>query len=424
MLRFGRLALGRPHLAVLRCVRLCSSSVVPHGSMTAAIHADALDADPLGWMHSTDRDVSPPLSLSTTFTCAAPGTHGHVYSRISNPTRERCESLLAAVEGTPHSTAHAVLYASGLAATFGILSQLLPRRVAIKGGYHGTHLVVAQLQRLSLGARFATIPLPAASDAAAVLQPGDVVWLETPRNPDCVVADVEAYVEAARAIGSVHVIVDGTFAPPPLQRPLTLGADVVMHSTTKYLAGHSDAIGGALCVADCELATRLREDRTAAGSTPGALEVWLLMRSLRTLHLRVQRQSETATALAAWLESAVDADPSSHALAGLVASVWHPSLASSASHTIACRQMVGGFGGCFALELICSEAAQALPAELKLWRDATSLGGVESLIEWRRKYDDSISPRLLRCSVGLEEAEHLKNDLERAILAVSNDKPR
>ena len=193
-------------------------------------------------------------------------------------------------------------------------------------------------------------------------------------------ADIAAYVAAAREVGGVRVVVDGTFAPAPLQRPLTLGADVVMHSTTKYLAGHSDALGGALCVGDAELAAALRDDRAALGSQPGAMETWLLLRSLRTLHLRVARQSATAAALAEWLHRAASGE-AGHPLSGVVAAVAHPSLPSDPSHAVAAKQMDGG-GGCFALELSTEEAAKALPAELALFRDATSLGGVESLIEW------------------------------------------
>jgi len=237
--------------------------------------------------------------------------------------------LLGAIEGTPSSPARAVLYASGLAATFGALSRLLPSRVAISGGYHGTHQVLEQLQRISGGANCNPIPLPTPEDAAAVLREGDVVWLETPRNPDCHVADVAAYADAARELGGVRVVVDSTFAPPPLQRALTLGADIVMHSTTKYLAGHSDAIGGALCVRDAALASELRADRSAVGSTPGALEVWLLMRSLRTLHLRVERQSATAAELAHWLDRAVRRE-AGHPLAG------PPTHAHWASHCYCC----------------------------------------------------------------------------------------
>lgn len=283
---------------------------VPLGSSTAALHADARAG--AGW--DPGRDVAPPLSMTTTFVCAPEGGGGgegrYCYSRMANPTRERAEALLAAVEAAPDQRGgevQSVLYASGLAAAYAALAALLPARVAISGGYHGTHLVLRQLRRLSGGARFEAVPLPPPGGVAAALQAGDVLWLETPRNPDCRVADVEAYAAAARAVpgGAARVVVDATFAPPPVQRPLTAGADVVMHSSTKYLCGHSDAMGGALCVTDAALAAQLREERTAMGSTPGNLECWLLLRSLRTLHLRVQRQCETATALVAWLHAAV-----------------------------------------------------------------------------------------------------------------------
>ena len=402
-------------MAMRRFVRGLASRAppIPPGSATAAVHADSHVP------FSTDFDVSPPLSLSTTFTCPEDG-EGHVYSRISNPTRDRVEALLGAIESSSSSLAHAVLYSSGSAATFGALARLLPRRVAIAGGYHGTHNVLSQLQRISGGALCETIPLPSPSGVgASPLRAGDVLWLETPRNPDCNVSDIAAYVEAAKAVGGLRVVVDGTFAPPPLQRPLSLGADMVMHSTTKALSGHSDALGGALCVRDASLAGELRTDRTALGSTPGAMEVWLLQRSLRTLHVRVQRQSATASALAAWLHAATDGSQPSHPLNGHVLSVRHPSLPSDPSHVVAAAQMQGGYGGVLAIELTSEAAARALPAALSLFRDATSLGGVESLIEWRRKYDDAVSPRLLRLSVGMEEVEHLQADLQRAITQVS-----
>lgn len=344
-----------------------------------------------------------------------------MYSRISAPTRSRCETLLGAVEGTAGNPAHAVLYSSGLAACFAALSRLLPRRIAISGGYHGTHLVISQLRRLSGSVNFESVQLPTPDGIASELSEGDVIWLETPINPTCDLQDIAAYVAAARSVGGIHVVVDGTFAPPPLQRPLELGAKVVLHATTKYLAGHSDVVGGALCVSEVELAKKLREDRTALGSIPGNLETWLLMRSLRTLHVRVQHQSRTASELACWLYSATTSGNSSiHPLHGLVHAVHHASLPSHPSHALALQQMPGGFGGCFALELATEKAARALPGALTLFRNATSLGGVESLIEWRRKYDKAISPLLLRVSVGLEERQHLQADLEKAILKVSN----
>ncbi|CAE7037803.1 unnamed protein product [Symbiodinium natans] len=317
------------------CTAACSLSSL-RGTATAAVHADTLaveeEAMP-AWAFSTAEDVAPPLSLSTTFTVPDSG-QGHIYSRISAPTRSRCETLLGSIEGSEEQPAHAVLYSSGLAAAFALFAHFLPTRVFISGGYHGTHQVLGQLQKISVGGRCKCEPLPSPGELASSLKSGDLIWLETPLNPSCDVADIKAYVAAARGCPGVHVAVDGTFAPPPLQRPLLLGADAVMHATTKSLAGHSDALGGAVCVASAEVADQLRKDRMALGSTPGSLEVWLLLRSLRTLHLRVQRQSATATLLAEWLQLATAGD-TSHALSGLIHAVHHPSLKTHPNHAVA-----------------------------------------------------------------------------------------
>lgn len=384
-----------------------------------AIHADVL-AEKLGLdvEFSTAEDVAAPMSLSTTFLTRDSGG-GHIYSRDSTPTRNRAEFVLGSLEGTEEAPVEAILYSSGLAASFAILSRYLPKRVFITGGYHGVHQVISQLQRISDGSRFQKLLLPPVATAAEVLQPGDVVWIETPLNPTCEVRDIAGYVAAARQVEDVKVVVDGTFAPPPLQRPLALGADAVMHSVTKYLAGHSDALGGAVCVRDPKVAEELRKDRCEMGNTPGSMEAWLLLRSLRSVHVRVERQSASAAQLAKWLHGATPGGDPSHPLAGLVHAVHHPSLPSDPGHALARTQMPGGFGGCFALELTTEKAAFALPSKLSLFRAATSLGGVESLIEWRRRWDPAISPLLLRVSVGLEEPELLQMDLQKAILSVS-----
>jgi cystathionine gamma-synthase len=285
----------------------------------------------------------------------------------------------------------AVVYASGQAATTAALLHLRPRRVAIgRGGYHGTHLALGALAALGV----AKVPLD------ADLGEGDLVWLETPRNPTAEIQDIALHAERARAAGA-RLLVDGTFATPVLQKPLLYGADLVMHSMTKFLSGHSDALGGVLVARDPALAARLREERTVTGAVPGALETWLVLRGVRTLGVRVRHQSETATRLAAWLE-------------GKVARVWHPSLASHPGHALAKKQMRGP-GPMLAIELETEEAARELPRHLRLFRDATSLGGVESLVEWRRKVDPEASPTLLRLSVGLEDADDLLADLERGI---------
>lgn len=343
---------------------------------TLALHADeGVERTP---------DVAPPIHVSTTY--AADNADGLVYARAEHPTRRRLEAVLGALEG-----GHAVVYASGQAAATAALLHLRPRRVAVaRGGYHGSHAAIDALAPLGVE----KVPLD------APLGRGDLVWLETPRNPTCELQDVAAHAARARAAGAT-CLVDGTFATPVLQRPLALGADLVHHSATKLLAGHSDALMGVLVTRDPAVAERLRAERTVSGAVPGALETWLALRGLRTLGLRVRRQTETATALAAWLEPRV-------------ARVWHPSLPSHPGHALARTQMSGP-GPILSIELASEAAARALPRHLALFRDATSLGGVESLVEWRRKHDPEAPPTLLRLSVGLEDPEDLVADLARGL---------
>ncbi len=346
---------------------------------TAALHADA-GLEPAA-------DVAPPLHVATTF--EADNAEGLVYARNQQPTRERLEAVLAALEG-----GEAVTYASGQAASVAALLHFQPRRVAIaRGGYHGTHAAIESLRPFGV----AIVPLD------APLERGDVVWIETPKNPTCELQDVAAHAARAHAAGA-HLVVDGTFATPVLQQPLALGADAVMHSMTKFLSGHSDALGGVLAVPTKEVAEALRVARTTVGSVQGALEAWLTLRGLRTLGIRVRRQTETATTLASWLERRVPR-------------VWHPSLSSHPGHEL-CRRQMRGPGAILALELATEEAARALPKHLELFRDATSLGGVESLVEWRRKHDPEAPPTLLRVSVGLEDPADLVADLEQGLARV------
>lgn len=342
---------------------------------TLALHADA-GLEPAS-------DVAPPIHPSTTFDAA--NDEGLVYARNDQPTRRRLEAVLGALEG-----GSAVVYASGQAATTAALLHLLPRRVAIAaGGYHGTQAAVDALARLGVE----KVPLD------SPLSAGDLVWLETPRNPTCEVFDIAAHAARAHAAGA-RLVVDGTFATPVLQQPLALGADLVMHSTTKFLAGHSDALGGVLVARDPALADALRQARAVSGAVPGALETWLTLRGVRTLSLRVRAQTATATRLAEWL-------------APRVARVWHPSRPDHPGHALAARQMRGP-GPVLSFELDSEAAARALPGRLRLFRDATSLGGVESLVEWRRKHDPEAAPTLVRVSVGLEDPADLIADLERA----------
>ena len=343
---------------------------------TLALHADA-GLEPTA-------DVAPPIHVSTTFEAGAPG--GFFYAREDQPTRRRLEAVLSALEGGT-----AVVYASGQAATFAALLQLRPARVAIaRGGYHATHAAIAQLG-------LPEVPLD------APLGPGDLVWLETPKNPTCELADVAAHAARARAAGA-RVAVDSTFATPVLQSPLALGADLVMHSSTKFLAGHSDALGGVLVARDPALGKALHDARTVTGAVMGSLETWLTLRGVRTLSLRVKRQSDTATRLAAFLEPRV-------------VRVWHPSRPSHPGHALAQAQMRGG-GPMLAVELSTEARAKALPAALRLFGDATSLGGVESLAEWRKKYDPEAPPGLVRLAVGVEDPDDLERDLAEGLAKV------
>lgn len=348
---------------------------------TLAIHADdGIDPTP---------DVAPPIHMSTTFDAENPA--GLLYSRFDQPTRQRLEAVLGALDG-----GHAVTYASGLAAATAAISVLTPRRVAIaKGGYFGCQAAIDSFVPWGL----AKVPLE------APLEHGDLVWIETPLNPTCEVQDIAAHAARAHAAGAL-LLVDGTFATPVLQRPLDLGADLVLHSTSKYLAGHSDALGGVLVARDLDVARRLRDGRSIAGAVPGALEVWLTLRGVRTLALRVRHQTATATRLAAALEPKV-------------ARVWHPSLTSHPGHAVAARQMRGP-GPMLSIELATERQARELPKRVSLFREATSLGGVESLIEWRRRLDVDASPRLLRVSVGLEDADDLADDLLAGVDAVKD----
>jgi cystathionine gamma-synthase len=397
---------------------------------TLAIHVDSLKhhlppsqkADP----YTHDYDIAPPIGVTTTFENQPGG--GHIYARMSNPTRDRCEDVLAAIDsgnGTlgPAST-KALLYSSGLAAAHAVFHALASDgklRVAIDGGYHATHMLLEEMKS-AMGSGLEVMPLPNLSNGEGPDQTGlrsaDLIWLETPRNPACDIYDIEAYVRAAKAVGA-RVCVDSTFAPPPVQRPLGLGADITMHSTTKGLAGHSDAMGGALLVADQDLFLKLKRQRTVIGSTPGSLEVWLLLRSLRSLHVRVERACANASGVARYLHESIE--DTNHPLHGLVHCVCHPSLPSDPGHEIARRQMGEGlFGTALAVLLSSETAAKALPANLRLFKNATSLGGVESLVEWRRKYDDKVDARLLRFSIGLEHEADLCADLTRAIQLVSS----
>jgi len=228
------------------------------------------------------------------------------------------------------------------------------------------------------------------------------VLLESPQNPRNEFYDYDAWVE--RRADGAYVAVDATFAPPPLQFPLKHGVDIVMHSSTKYLGGHSDMLGGVLTVTDKTMAKELAHERTVAGWNMGSLETWLLLRSLRTLEVRVLKQSATATALATWL--AAKREPELE----IVDQVFHTSVPGTVGHGVAQRILKGG-SACFAVHFKSLHHARLVCMHIKLFVNATSLGGVESLIEWRYPIDSTVSPTLVRISVGLEDLEDLKSDM-------------
>lgn len=245
--------------------------------------------------------------------------------------------------------------------------------------------------------------------AAADLRPGDLVHLETPLNPYGTASSIAEYAARAHAAGAL-LSVDATFAPPPLQNPFLHGADYVVHSATKYLGGHSDLLGGVLVTQDAAAAALLREERCYIGSVMGGLEAWLGLRSVRTLELRVERQSASATRLAGWLQALARSDG---VVGAVVKDVTHASLQVQEPWLVS--QMPRGFGPVFAIRTGTKEQAKTLPSRLRYFLHATSLGGVESLIEWRAMSDATVDPTVVRVSVGCEAWEDLRDDLERGL---------
>ena len=378
-----------------------SSAPSPHPE-TTAVHAGRAP-DPVTGA------VTPNLVFSSTFARDDQGqlVGGHIYSRTSNPNRTALEAALAALEGGTHSLA----FASGQAAAAAIFAALAPgdRVILPDDLYHGTrYLATNEFARWGLAADFVDTS-DLAAVAVALQKPARVVWLETPSNPRLKISDLAAVAKLARAAGAL-VVVDNTWATPVLTQPLALGAHVVLHSTTKYLGGHSDLLGGALVLspdAPSDLLTRLRSWQNLGGAVPAPFDCWLLLRSLSTLPLRVRAQSATAATLAAWLAGHPQ-----------VERVYYPGLSSHPNHVVAAQQM-SAFGGMISFEVRGGhDAAKAVACRVKLITAATSLGGVESLIEHRRPVEGPASvtpPGLLRFSVGLEHVDDLRADLAQAL---------
>jgi len=304
-----------------------------------------------------------------------------------------------------------------------MLVHLNPRRIAIGGGYHGCHGVIGILTKLNGLQKVALHDDDAAWNAAG-LGKGDVVHIETPINPTGEATDIAHFAERAHKRGCI-LTVDATFGPPGLQDPFAPGADIIMHSGTKYIGGHSDLLCGILAVRRNDWWKELWTERLHLGSVMGSFEGWLGLRSVRTLELRVQRQSASAERLVAWLADALASkggaeDEDGDAMRKAVLRVQHASLQKDDMHWLK-KQMPNGFGPVFVVWLRSMEMARAFPSKLKLFQHATSLGGVESLIEWRRMSDDSVDVRVLRVSVGVEAVEDLQADMLQGFKAVLAD---
>ncbi|KAK8151681.1 pyridoxal phosphate-dependent transferase [Phyllosticta citrichinensis] len=401
---------------------------------TISIHGD-------DWLNTKNTDVAPALHVSTTFRYPSapeelvPAMDGEIeaettdfppiYSRLSAPNTTRLEALLSKL-----LNGRAITYTSGLSAFHALLVFFRPNVIAIGqnklAGYHGCHGVVGLHTKMH-GLQMVDLHDEKTWDAAG-LGKGDIVHVETPLNPIGEAYDIAAFAAKAHARGA-YLSVDSTFGPPGLQDPFAQGADVVMHSGTKYIGGHSDMLCGVLAVPEtrADWFWGLWNERVFLGSVMGSLEGWLGVRSLRTLQLRVQAQSRNATRLVAWLHdlltSTDESNDDARLVKSLVAQIKHASL-QTADMAWLQPQMPNGFGPVFSLWTRDVADAKALPSKLHLFHHATSLGGVESLIEWRRMSDKFVDDTMLRVSVGAEDWEDLRDDLLQGLRALAHEKKR
>ncbi|MEM9353449.1 MAG: PLP-dependent aspartate aminotransferase family protein [Planctomycetota bacterium] len=363
--------------------------------------------------------VVPPLHLASTFVQPGAGDWGEFdYSRSGNPTRKGLEDTVASLEGG----CGALAFASGMAATHCVMGLLHSGDHVVAGSdiYGGTYRLLHKVcNRAGV-----TVSLVDTTDPenlrGAITENTKLVWIESPGNPRMTVTDIAACAEIAHQ-GGARLGVDSTFAPPVLTRPLQLGADIVMHSATKYLGGHSDLMGGVLAVREAELYDELYFVQNATGAIMGPLEAFLCQRGIKTLELRVREQSRTALALADWLAG--------H---NRVARVLYPGLPTHPGHDVAARQMDGAFGPMLSFEMRGDYAqTKRFVESTRLFQLAVSLGAVESLIEQpasmsHASYDAAdrakhgITDGLIRLSVGLEAVEDLQEDLEQAFTAASD----
>ena len=371
---------------------------------TRAIHAGQ-EPDP------ATGSVIVPIYQTSTYAQDGVGEHkGYEYSRAANPTRTALQICLASLE----SAEHGVAFASGMAAITTVMHLVHPSEkvVSVNDVYGGTYRLFSQVYAPK-GYDIDFLSAQEMNDdlAGRIDERTRLVWLETPTNPLLNVIDIKAAADAAHAVGAM-VVVDNTFATPYLQRPLELGADIVVHSTTKYLGGHSDVIGGFAATSDPTIAERLYFLQKSLGGVPGPFDSWLVLRGLKTLALRMERHCENARRVAEYLESHQQ-----------VEHVFYPGLPNHPGHEIAKRQMKD-FGGMISFLAASEEEAIELVARTKVWTLAESLGGIESLIEHPAQMTHAStadSPfaapaNLVRLSVGIESVDDLIADLESALV--------
>ena len=374
---------------------------------TKAIHA-GVEPDP------TTGAIMTPIYQTSTYVQESPGKHkGYEYSRTHNPTRTALQNALAALENGKHG----ICYASGLAATDAVLKLYRPgdEIMATNDIYGGTYRIMKRIYE-PFGLVFKFVDMSnVANIEAAVSANTKMIWIETPTNPLLKIVDIKAITNICRQ-KNIHSVVDNTFASPYLQNPLDMNADIVMHSVTKYLGGHSDTVMGALITNDDELAKQLAFIQNASGAVPGPQDCFLVLRGIKTLHIRMQRHCENAMIIAKWLES--------HEKVG---KVYYPGLPSHPGHELAGKQM-RGYGGMLSFELkgdVYEEAVKTME-NLQIFSLGESLGGVESLcthpasmthasIPKEEREKTGLKDTLIRLSVGIEDVEDLIADLEQAI---------
>ena len=374
---------------------------------TKAIHA-GVEPDP------TTGAIMTPIYQTSTYVQESPGKHkGYEYARTQNPTRDVLQTNLAALENGKHG----ICYASGLAATDAILKLFRPgdEIIASNDLYGGTYRIMVRVFQ-EFGLKFNFVDLSDASALEAAITPNTkMVWIETPTNPLLRLVDIAAVANITKSRG-IQLVVDNTFASPYLQNPLDLGADIVVHSATKYLGGHSDTVMGAIVLNDDETAQKLAFIQNACGAVPGPQDCFLVLRGIKTLHVRMQRHCENAQKIAEYLQQ--------HPKVG---AVHYPGLPTHNGHELAKRQM-SGFGGMLSFELVGDRMDEAMRVmeSFHVFSLAESLGGVESLcthpasmthasIPADERHKNGLKDTLIRLSVGIEDADDLIQDLAQAI---------